>query len=185
VKPTEQLKEEHRVIERALSALDALANALDQGKEVPAASLEKAVDFLAGFADKCHHGKEENHLFPVLEQNGIPRQGGPLGVMLMEHDQGRGYIRGMREAVKRYAAGDKSAIPDIVVNARDYVNLLHHHILKEDNILFRMADEVLNDEEQENLLHCFHQVEEEEMGEEAHERYLEVVSELEREAGSL
>jgi len=185
LRPTEQLKEEHRVIEKVLSALDEFATALHEGRDVSAESLEKAADFFSNFADKCHHSKEERHLFPLLEQSGIPKEGGPLGVMLSEHDQARGFVRGMREAIERYAAGDRAAASDIVKNARGYIDLLHHHILKEDNVLYRMAEDMLSKEDQENLERCFHHVEEAEMGEHVHDHYLAIAAELQQEAAKL
>lgn len=185
MRATDQLKEEHRVIEKVLSALDEFAAALERGEAVAPAALEKALDFLNAFADKCHHSKEEQHLFPLLEQSGIPREGGPIGIMLTEHEQGRALVRGMREAVQRYSRGEKAAASEIARNARGYVDLLHHHILKEDHVLYRMAEEALSQEDQDSLEQCFHRVEEEEMGGGAHERYVNMAAELEQEAARL
>lgn len=95
-KPTEMLSAEHRVIERMLDILQRLAN------EPPEKSLEawkKALDFFSRFADKCHHCKEEQVLFPAMEEHGIPRDGGPIGVMLVDHEQGRSYVRSMVAAL--------------------------------------------------------------------------------------
>ena len=67
------LKSEHRIIEKVLDALELAA-----AREAPPGFYARAIDFLSAFADKCHHGKEEDRLFPCLERCGIPREGGPI-----------------------------------------------------------------------------------------------------------
>ena len=121
---TEELKHEHRVIERMLAILEAAAVRVDTGQELPTEFFPKLVDFIRNFADRCHHGKEEDNLFPAMEKRGIPRQAGPIGVMLIEHEQGRAYVRGIDEAGKRFVSGDKTALKAASDNARAYAELL-------------------------------------------------------------
>lgn len=180
---TEELKQEHGIIKRMLALLNAAAARVDKGQELPPEFFTKAVDFIRNFADKCHHGKEEDNLFPVLERHGISRQAGPIGVMLIEHDQGRAYVRGMDEAVQRLAVGDTAALKAALDNARRYAELLKQHIDKEDNILYVMADQVLSTVEQKDLLEKFEEVERERIGEGKHQEYLQLVANLEREMG--
>lgn len=175
-KPTEILSDEHRVIERVLGVLQRLT-------AVPVnPSLEqwrKALDFFRHFADQCHHFKEEKVLFPALEEHGIPREGGPIGMMLAEHEEGRGHVRSMIDAVEQVAQGNGAASTTLLDHARAYVTLLREHIQKEDDILFRMADEVIPEEEQRRILKDFENHEAEEMGAGAHEKYLGIAHELE------
>lgn len=175
-KPTEVLSDEHRVIERVLGVLQRLT-------AVPVnPSLEqwrKALDFFRHFADQCHHFKEEKVLFPALEEHGIPREGGPIGMMLAEHEEGRGHVRSMIDAVEQVAQGNGAASTTLLDHARAYVTLLREHIQKEDDILFRMADEVIPEEEQRRILKDFENHEAEEMGAGAHEKYLGIAHELE------
>lgn len=175
-KPTEILSDEHRVIERVLGVLQRLT-------AVPVnPSLEqwrKALDFFRHFADQCHHFKEEKVLFPALEEHGIPREGGPIGMMLAEHEEGRGHVRSMIDAVEQVAKGNGAASTTLLDHARAYVTLLREHIQKEDDILFRMADEVIPEEEQRRILKDFENHEAEEMGAGAHEKYLSIARELE------
>jgi len=178
--PTDVLKHEHRIIERMLNILESAVQHVEAGQAVSADLFRQAVDFVRVFADRCHHGKEESNLFPRMEEKGVPRQGGPIGVMLIEHDQGRAYVRGMAEAIDGYARGEASARQQIVQNARDYIALLRQHIMKEDNILFPMADQVLSDAEQRALLDKFDQVENQVVGPGAHEKYEKLVGELEK-----
>ena len=179
MKPTDILKEEHKVIRRMLEILSKLTDGLEKGSEFNTEHGEKIVDFIRTFADKCHHKKEEDLLFVAMENSGIPREGGPIGVMLMEHDRGRSYVKGMDEAIKSYKNNDKDAIKKFIENANGYVSLLDEHIYKEDNILYMMADMHLGTEEQEELLKEFERVEKEIIGEGVHEKYLKLVEQLE------
>ena len=173
---TEALKDDHRVIERVLAVLEGLT------KSPGAVSLTtwgKVLDFIRNFADKCHHLKEEKLFFPALEEHGIPREGGPIGMMLAEHEEARGYVRAMADAL-----GHARDIPDtakkvLVENATAYLRLLPQHINKEDEVLFQMADEVLTPEEQKQLLREFEEHETKEIGTGVHEKYLKIVFELE------
>ena len=172
---TEVLKEEHRVIEKVLDALERLANAAETSS---LAEWDKAIDFARNFADKCHHLKEEKLLFPALEERGIPREGGPIGMMLAEHEEGRGYVRVMAAAV---ASAGKDSVDNRQIlreTAIAYIRLLRQHIQKEDEVLFQMADEVLSSEEQKTLLREFEEHELKEIGAGFHEKYLKIAQEL-------
>ena len=137
--PTEQLKEEHQGILLMLKILEKVCLKLESQEKVAPDHLERIVEFFRVFADKCHHGKEEDLLFPEMERAGISREGGPIGVMLMEHNQGRAYVRGMGEAAYGFRKGHPSAAAEFTKNARDYIALLTQHINKENNILFPMG----------------------------------------------
>src|SRR4030042_6365714 len=128
--PTEELKQEHQGILLMLRIVDKVATKIESGEKTEFDHLERIVDFFRVFADKCHHGKEEDFLFPAMEKCGIPKDRGPIGVMLMEHQEGRGYIRGMVDALARYKKGDPSALEGFAKEARSYVNLLTQHINK-------------------------------------------------------
>jgi hemerythrin-like domain-containing protein len=114
-----------------------------------------------------------------MEAHGIPNEGGPIGMMLAEHEEGRSYVRAMFEAVGKIEGGDPSAQAALFENAKQYLRLLREHIQKEDDILFRMADEVIPEDEQRQLLKDFETHEAEEMGAGVHEKYLTIAEELE------
>jgi hemerythrin-like domain-containing protein len=183
VTPTETLKEEHRAIERMLAVLEIAAGRLSEGERVRPGLFQEAVDFVRNFADKCHHGKEETNLFPRLEERGVPKEGGPIGVMLHEHDLGREHIRAMDGAISAYEGDDKTAARVIVENARGYIELLQQHIRKEEDVLFPMADRILSAEDQRELEQRFEQVEQEVMGPGVHERYHQLLDRMEKEMG--
>lgn len=174
--PTQLLSNEHRVIERVLAVVEKLtAVPIDESLGI----WKKALEFIRNFADQCHHLKEEKVLFPAMEAHGIPREGGPIGMMLLEHEEGRGYVRSMLAAVERLEAKDRGAQESLLRNAKAYLRLLKEHIQKEDEILFRMADEVIPKEMQKQLLNTFEEYEIQEMGAGVHEKYLRVAQELE------
>ena len=174
-KPTEVLSDEHRVIERVLASLAKLTR-MPVTSSLP--KWKEALVFFRHFADQCHHFKEERVLFPALEEHGIPREGGPVGMMLMEHEEGRDHVRSMMSAVEQLE-GNAAAQDSLLSHASAYVTLLREHIQKEDDVLFRMADEVIPEDEQKEMLKRFEAHEAEEMGAGAHEKYLRIARELE------
>ncbi|NOZ75154.1 MAG: hemerythrin [FCB group bacterium] len=148
---TEVLIKEHRTIREMLALLNTICDHLDAGIPVVSSDLRDTVDFIREFADRFHHGKEEDLLFPAMEAAGIPRDGGPIGVMLMEHKEGRKYAQAMAAAIKF----DDSTF---VKNARNYTRLLDQHIYKEDNILYPLADRVLSADQQQELEQAYENV---------------------------
>jgi hemerythrin-like domain-containing protein len=182
MRATEILMEEHRVIERVLAALEAGAGKLAEGKAVRPQFFLSAAEFVKGFADGCHHRKEEGVLFPAMEAAGVPRQGGPIGVMLAEHEEGRRLTQGMRAAAEKLAAGEIAWRADVIKNAQAYVALLQQHISKEDGVLFPMADRIILAARQAKLTEEFDHVEHEETGAGVHEKFLALADRLEAEA---
>ncbi len=176
--PTEILSSEHRVIEQVLDCLEKIVEASQTTGRLDTESAEQAIDFLRMFADQCHHGKEELHLFPAMEAKGFQREGGPTGVMLYEHEQGRACVRGMASALAAARSGDPAAPAAFVAHATRYVALLRQHIEKEDHCLFPMANQAFGPEDQARLLAAFQRVEREEMGPGAHEKYLAMADAL-------
>ena len=96
--------------------------------------------FTETFAEP-HHQKEERVLFPALEKKGIPNEGGPIGMMLLEHAAKRDYLAKMREALQK---NDKIKLKE---KTQAMISLLREHIYKEDNILYPCAQDALTEEE--------------------------------------
>lgn len=157
-RPFHILKHEHRVIERTLRALDGVCARFEAGDSVPPPVLLEIVDFITTFADHYHHGKEETLLFPALERRGITREGGPLGMMEYEHQVERELTADLVQAIRLYQDGNAEAIKRFIEASRSYLRLLVSHIEKEDSILFRIGDELLDDEEKAALAASFTQV---------------------------
>jgi hemerythrin-like domain-containing protein len=138
----------------------------------------KLIDFIRTFADGCHHAKEEDLLFVRLGERGFPTQGGPVAVMLHEHELGRAHVAAVADGLEAAAAGDEVAREAVAKHLAGYADLLRHHIFKEDNVLFPMADQALSTEDQVALAADFARVEHDEIGEGVHERYEALAREL-------
>jgi len=141
--PIETLVGEHRLIVEVLDCLEEAAECLDSGDDVSPEFFLDAADFVACFADKCHHAKEEGILFVAMTARDMSQDSGPVAVMLREHDEGRHYTDAFRSAAEQMKTGDASAAADVVRNVFDYVNLLREHIDKENNVLYPMAEQII------------------------------------------
>ena len=175
---TQELRKEHEAILKMLDVAATAARCMDAGEQVRPEILTGLMEFFRTFADKCHHGKEEDQLFPLLEKKGISRERGPIGCMLEEHAQGRALIRQMVQAADEYVHGDVSAGTRWSSAAGGYVDLLRAHIEKENYVLFVMAERVLTEDEQNDLFALFEKFEKEQIGEGTHERLHRLMHEL-------
>lgn len=180
MKATKRLKEEHQGVLLALSILEKINQKLKKGEEVDPRHLEQLLEFMRIFVDKCHHSKEEDLLFPALEKTGVPKTGGPIGMMLEEHDLGRNYVKDFAQSLEEYKKGDKKAASKIVKSTTGYITLLKEHIDKEDNILYMIADMHLSPKIQKELLKEFEKVEEEKIGKGKHEEFHKMLDNLEK-----
>jgi len=175
---TEILRHEHDAVVKMLGFTDNLADQLDHGQYVSPDVLDKVLEFFRVFVDQCHHSKEEDLLFPLLEAKGVPRAGGPLGVMLNEHQEGRKWIREMAEAAEDYRLIVEGSGCRWASAARAYAELLHAHVDKENNVLFVMAERILTGDEQASLLEGFEKLEVEKIGAGRHEQVHAMMAEL-------
>jgi len=178
MKAIRELKDEHGGVKVMLAILGKVCDRLEAGQRVDPKHLEEILEFLKVFVDKCHHAKEEDHLFPALEKAGIPKEGGPIGMMLHEHQAGRDFIRGMAQAAAALAGGDAGAAKRFAANARSYSDLLLQHIEKEDNVLYPMAEARLPANADEALTAAFGKVEEERVGHGRHEEFHRMMDRL-------
>ena len=185
MKATEVLMQEHRVIERVLDALETAANHLGRGHPVRPGFFLEAADFIAGYADGCHHRKEEGVLFGAMIESGVPREGGVLAMLLDEHEQGRAFNRAMRDGARRLQGGDATATRQITSAVRGYVALLRDHIAKEDEMIFPMADEILSADRHDAVLRGFEQIERQDSAAGEVERFHALAARLEAEARSI
>lgn len=146
---TQSLKRDHALIEKVLKSMWSTIPLLKSGTTIPEPILNQVIDFSMNFTDVCHHGKEENSLFPELEKKGMPRNSGPIAVMLMEHEVTRKIGARMEASSKIYLkSGDAT---QLIVDMQEYINHVVQHLWKENNRLFEMAEMALrNDVEQVN-----------------------------------
>jgi len=137
------------------------------------------LEFFKVFVDKCHHGKEEELLFPALEKVGVSREGGPIGVLLHEHQQGREYVQAMNAALAQYTKGDPSVVNEFMKTAKGYINLLNQHIEKENGVLFPLAEKHLSAQAQEKLWEGFGMIETQKIGVGRHDEFHKMLDKLE------
>jgi hemerythrin-like domain-containing protein len=158
-RPTHILRHEHRVIEQALRALDGMCLNLKIGGNVPPEALDQILDFIQNFADRFHHTREETYLFPALGQNGFQKVGGAIGFLTEEHEIERRLMVELELAIGEYRHGDSTAVDRFVEAANMYRDHLVGHMHEEDAILFRLAEEVLDEEVKASLIQSFAQEE--------------------------
>jgi hemerythrin-like domain-containing protein len=177
MKATQQLKDEHEGVKLMLNILEKVCQQLEAVGRLNKEHFEGILEFLKVFVDKCHHGKEEDLLFPALIAVGVPKEG-PIAVMLHEHEMGRQYVKAMSQAYTTYMAADKSISKEIMHNGRGYISLLKDHIEKENSVLFVMADSRLSEKRQEELFEGFEKIEEERIGVGKHEEFHALLKKL-------
>lgn len=182
VKPTDLLKEEHREVKLSLQILEHLCESIAGDAKVQraqqAADFARLIDFFKVFVDKCHHAKEEEVLFPALLDAGLPKEGGPVQVMLAEHVTGRRLVAEMDEALQSYRSGTASAAPALAKAGQSYAALLASHIDKEDNVLYWVADSRIPADVQAEMPAAFDKIERERIGLGTHERFHSLLHEL-------
>ena len=177
--PIQTLMNEHRVIERVLTAMERRLAGLKR-ESFPIEFFEQALDFFRTYADACHHFKEEDTLFPAMNAKGFPMEAGPIGMMRYEHQVGRSHLAGIRANLKGAANGDTEALTAVRDHAFAYIQLLREHIQKEDNVLFQMALNALDAADFERLDRIFSDESNEKINRSLHERYEAIAADLER-----
>ena len=138
---TESLHNDHFLIEKMVRALNVTADLLQAGRSIPAPLLEQALDFAKNFTNVCHHGKEEESLFPTLQRGGMPREGGPIARMIFEH----GITKQLAEKMEASATGyiQTGSAEQLIADIRAYTEHVSAHLTKENFRLFVMADMML------------------------------------------
>ncbi len=167
---TEMLMNEHRVIEKVLGSLETFVKRVDAGVEDERATLRDYVCFFQNFADKCHHGKEEEILFKRMIEKGFPAEYGPVAVMQDEHVEGREHISALAALVEGTKPLTHQERQTVRLHALAFIGLLRDHILKEDLVLYPMAIDALGEAELERLVSQFDDFEAREMMPGRHEK---------------
>jgi hemerythrin-like domain-containing protein len=144
---TTELRKDHDLIEKAISAMATTASLLKDGKKIPESILLPTIDFAKNFTNVCHHGKEEDALFPALAKTGVPTTMGPIHRMIREHETTKLIAEKLEEFAKKYLeTGDSANLVDAL---ELYVEHVSAHLWKENNKLFQMANARLQQHEKE------------------------------------
>lgn len=173
--PTEELKQEHTFVLLVVEAMEHEVAHIEAGGAVHTERVAQMMEFTRKFTDGYHHFKEEQVLFPVLEERDRGAAG-QVSVLLSEHDAGREAVRGVLDNLPR-ADEDQAACAAVAENLKLYAFLLRMHINKEDTVLFPLADDLLSDQEAELMEQEFARAEEE-SGAGDPERYRALAREL-------
>jgi hemerythrin-like domain-containing protein len=135
---TVSLRKDHDLIEKVIKSMEVTLQLLKNGKTIPESILLPVIDFSKNFTNVCHHGKEEESLFPALERAGMPHNMGPIAVMLMEHQMTKQIADKMEESAKEYLETGSSV--KIISDIMEYIEHVSAHLWKENNRLFLMAE---------------------------------------------
>jgi len=165
MEPIRILREEHDNILRGLEVLEACSEKLRDRQAVRPETLEGLIEFFRLYADRTHHGKEEDLLFPAMIEHGFAREAGPIHCMLADHENNRALTRGMIEAAAQHRAGDQGAGLRFAATADRYIAVLRDHIQKENLVLFEMAENAIPAADEPQLLARFHEVDRVKIGE--------------------
>lgn len=171
---------EHELIERSMAVLKQCLEAIELSVEVNTVQLGRAIDFLLQFGDKIHNAKEEQCLFPLMGSRGIPVQGGPLGVMLQEHEAERGLLTRMQGVLPGFAGLSFSERLQFKEEGMEYLKVRAEHIWKENDVLYPMGRRVLSEEDNAALLAEFARINRETYGAQAFVNFQAMVAELEK-----
>jgi hemerythrin-like domain-containing protein len=170
----EDLIHEHKAIQHALNILEKMSERIENNGDADNSDINIFLEFVKEFADKCHHGKEEDFLFPALEKAGIKKEGGPIGAMLSDHTRGRAFIKQMQNSI----LNNQVDRPLFVHASKDYISLMRSHIQKENTVLFPLIDIKLSVSEQNDLYEKFENHEENVIGKGRHEKLHNILEAL-------
>ncbi|QAT40463.1 hemerythrin domain-containing protein [Clostridium sp. JN-9] len=141
----EVMVSEHKNISRMLRVIRKYCLKVLNDNNVDYSDFHKIIDFIRNYADKHHHGKEEKFLFvKMVEELKGPADKLVTHGMLVEHDLGRLFIKNLETAVNEVENGNMDARVDVIANAIGYADLLTRHIEKEDNVVYKFAENNLS-----------------------------------------
>jgi len=160
--PLQALIQEHRVLGVVLDALDLEIQSL-HGQPFPIDSFKQAVDFLTNFTDHWHLIKEEERLFPLLWEKGMPLENGPLGKMMEEHELCRRQLAAIRTHLAAAEQGAPAVLPLLLSQVTAYGRLVREHMRKEEQRIYNVARTLLDRKDNERLAREFEEVEREQI----------------------
>jgi len=175
--PVGPLMVEHRLIERMIRVMQANLESISKEGKVDPAFVDTAVDFIRTYADRCHHGKEEDILFRDLAKKKISDEHQRIMQELIEeHKMGRNNVKKLVEAKEKYVQGNKDVLKDIVSNMEILVKFYPKHIEKEDKRFFIPCMDYFTDAEKDTMLNEMHEFDQQMI----HEKYTKIVEDHEK-----
>ena len=175
--PVGPLMIEHRLIERMIKMMQANLETISKEGKVDPAFVDTAVDFIRTYADRCHHGKEEDILFRNLAKKNISDEHQRIiQELIEEHKMGRDNVKNLVEAKEKYVEGSKGALKDIIANIEALVKFYPKHIEKEDKHFFLPCMNYFNDAEKDAMLNEMREFDQKMI----HEKYAKIVEGYEK-----
>jgi len=169
--------QEHRLIERMLSVISNGISHIEAKEKADPLFVDMVVDFIQVYADRTHHGKEEDILFSELAKKPLSASDRELMYALIgDHEFARETTTALVEANTRYRNGNDSALTDIVESFRTFVNFYPVHIDKEDAVFFPAARSYFTDAEEQAILARFQEFDQQMI----HEKYQSLIEEMEQ-----
>ena len=166
---------EHRLIERMIDLVKSALGQIESKRKVDPVFVDTAVDFIRTYADRTHHGKEEDILFRDLDKKDLSAEDRKvMNELIEEHVFGRKTTKALVDANTRYRNGDASALADIADQLKTLVEFYPKHIEKEDKVFFPASRTYFTDLEDQAMLAEFWDFDRKMI----HEKYKAVVTEL-------
>lgn len=168
---------EHRLIERMLSVIKNMLSEIESQQQVDPVSVAVVVDFIKVYADRTHHGKEEDILFREMDKKPLSAEDRKImNELIDEHVIGRNATKALADANMRYQNGEKAALEEIADNFKTLLEMYPQHIDKEDNNFFPASRTYFTEEEDKKMLEEFWEFDRKLI----HEKYESVMAELEK-----
>ncbi|EPY2306544.1 hemerythrin domain-containing protein [Clostridium sporogenes] len=176
----ELMVNEHKNIKRMLAVIRKYCFKVLKNQQLDYNDFYRIIDFVRNYADKHHHGKEEDYLFNrMIDEIKGPTEKLVKHGMLVEHDLGRLYMQNLEKALKALENGEEEAKIDIIANAVSYTDLLYRHIEKEDDVVYKFAERNLSKESLKKLDEDCKRIEKEAKEKGIQDKYINLIYELE------
>jgi len=177
MKPIGPLMWEHRLIEKMAHLINDEITRIKERNKVDMVFIASAVDFFRTYADRTHHGKEEDILFRDLAtKNLLPEHDKIVKELIEEHIFARKTVGRLLEANKKYLEGDINSPAEVLLCLQNIVDLYPKHIEKEDKHFFFPILDYFTKREQDAMLKEFWEFDKNMI----HEKYKKLVEEYER-----
>jgi hemerythrin-like domain-containing protein len=173
--PAGPLMIEHRLIEKIVPIIKEERKKIETHQKVNPLFIDKTVDFFRFYADKTHHGKEEDILFRELEKKNLSDEHDKtMNELIEEHKYARTTVGNLLDAKKRYKEGDKKAIQDVLDILDELAEFYPKHIEKEDKNFFLPVMDYFTEEEESKMLEEYWEFDRKLI----HEKYEKIIEDL-------
>ncbi len=176
--PVGLLMKEHRLIEKMIKIIGEKAGKVSKEDEGALGFVDTAADFVRTYADRTHHGKEEDILFRELSAKKLSSEHKRImDELIAEHKIGRANVKAMLAAKQAWLGGDRQALKKIAEVMMNLAEFYPRHIEKEDKHFFLLCMDYFTPEEKDRMLAEMRTFDQKMI----HEKYAAVVAVCEKE----